>query len=391
MTSNSKIDLIADGHRREDLHDAFPVGTGKFGVSWSRLNGGVSDGVDTLKISTGAMETTILPTRGMAIWKIRCFDPLDENATWELGWQSPVHGPVHPRFVPLTDASGVGWLEGFDELFVRCGLISNGAPEFSPGSGGLRYGLHGRVANLPASELKVEIDPMASTCDVFASIYETRFLLHSLRLDVHLRFRANNAMVEVTDRVTNMLNMPCDMQMLYHTNIGQPILEAGSKIYARLQEIAPKDEHSAEQIDHWNEVDGPTVGYRERVYFAKAANAKEHWSHSVLTNAGHSRGVGIQYDARTLPYLNIWKNSASVDAGYVVGIEPATGFPNTKSFEQSQGRTVKLAGGESKTFRLQLAALRSESEVRSAIEAANEGKKQALNVANSPKSGWSSF
>ena len=48
----------------------------------------------------------------------------------ELGWKSPVHGPVHPNFVPLNEPSGLGWLDGFDELFVRCGLESNGAPDF---------------------------------------------------------------------------------------------------------------------------------------------------------------------------------------------------------------------------------------------------------------------
>ena len=28
------------------------------------------------------------------------------------------------------DPGGLGWLEGFDELFVRCGLDSNGPPLF---------------------------------------------------------------------------------------------------------------------------------------------------------------------------------------------------------------------------------------------------------------------
>ena len=65
----------------------------------------------------------MLPDRGLGIWKIMA-------GGVELGWQSPVHGPVHPRFVPLAEPSGLGWLDGFDELVARCGLVSNGAPDF---------------------------------------------------------------------------------------------------------------------------------------------------------------------------------------------------------------------------------------------------------------------
>ena len=64
-----------------------------------------------------------------------------------------MRGPVHPKFVPLAEPSGVGWLDGFDELLCRCGLVSNGAPEFDE-RGQLRYGLHGRIANLPARKVE---------------------------------------------------------------------------------------------------------------------------------------------------------------------------------------------------------------------------------------------
>ena len=71
----------------------------------------------------------------------------------QLGWQSPVKGPVHPAFVSTRDPRGFGWIAGFDELLVRCGLESNGAPEFT--NGVLRYPLHGEVANLPAHTVAV--------------------------------------------------------------------------------------------------------------------------------------------------------------------------------------------------------------------------------------------
>ena len=87
----------------------------------------------------------------MGLWKAW----LGEQLT--LGWKSPVRGPVHPNFVPLMEPSGLGWLDGFDELLCRCGAESNGAPDFTE-QGALTFPLHGRLANRPAHFVEVAVD-----------------------------------------------------------------------------------------------------------------------------------------------------------------------------------------------------------------------------------------
>ena len=89
-------------------------------VTKSILRGGVSDAVDVLDLENGALRIRLLPTRGMGIHRVWCGDV-------ELGWRSPVAGPVHPQLVNLFEPSGIGWLSGFDEWLCRCGLESNGA------------------------------------------------------------------------------------------------------------------------------------------------------------------------------------------------------------------------------------------------------------------------
>ena len=110
-------------------------GTAKgYEITKRTLRGGLCDGVDMIHIDNGRLEIDVLPTRGMGLWKAW----LDGE---EIGWQSPVRGPVHPKYVPLMEPGGLGWLEGFGELLVRCGLESNGAPEFGD-NGRLVYPLH---------------------------------------------------------------------------------------------------------------------------------------------------------------------------------------------------------------------------------------------------------
>ena len=45
-----------------------------------------------------------------------------------LGWNSPVKEVVHPSHIDLESRGGLGWLEGFNEWMVRCGLEFAGHP-----------------------------------------------------------------------------------------------------------------------------------------------------------------------------------------------------------------------------------------------------------------------
>src|SRR4051794_33081180 len=85
------------------------------------LRGGLRDGLDLIEVHNGLLSFSVLPTRGMGLWR-------GDYRGLYLGWRSPVPGPVHPAHVPQGDRGGLGWLAGFDEWLCRCGLASNGPP-----------------------------------------------------------------------------------------------------------------------------------------------------------------------------------------------------------------------------------------------------------------------
>ncbi len=85
------------------------------------LEGGRQEGVEIIEIDSGAMQFTVVPTRGLSIWKGRAGD-------LSLGWDSPVKEIVHPRHIDLPRRNGIGWLDGFGGWIVRCGLASVGPP-----------------------------------------------------------------------------------------------------------------------------------------------------------------------------------------------------------------------------------------------------------------------
>ena len=381
LVSNPLGDQVDFSQETQSFDQRFETSKGPLSFHWSAWNSGKSLGMKCLQVDTGESQTVLLPQRGMGIWK-----------TWvqgiEFGWQSPVAGPVHPSLVPIGDPSGIGWLEGFDELVARCGLLSNGAPDLDA-SGKVLYPVHGRIANLPASTLRVEVDPQNGTLDVIGTVIESRFLIYTLSLESRIRFHAGSSMIEIHDTVTNLRSTPGSTQLLYHINLGRGLLESGSKIHAPLKRLAPRDPRAAEGIDHWNACGGPETGFIEQVYYAQPWCDQYGWTEAMLCNADENLGYSVHFDQSTLPVVNGWKNTAATQDGYVLGIEPATGFPNTRSFEEQNSRLVYLQGSESIQFHLKLEPHTNTIQVKDSIDRIANLQKATCQIDKQPVPGWS--
>lgn len=315
-----------------------------YSVTKRTLRGGLRDGVDVIEVDNGALRFVVIPTRGMGIWHARLGD-------LQLGWQSPVKGPVHPAFVPLGESSGLGWLDGFDELLVRCGLESNGAPEFNE-DGTLRYGLHGKIANRPAHKVEVTIDGDTGQITVLGVVDETRLFFSKLRLTSTITTRIGEPNLTVTDTVTNLSAEPGELELLYHINFGVPLLEPGSKVVVPVARLCPRDDVAVGNLPNWDTYGPETPGAPEACFFYDLAADAEGQTQVLLHNAEAARGVSLKFNKNQLPRFIQWKNRQAAIDGYVTGLEPAINFPNVKSFEQEKGRVVVLPPGASKTFQV---------------------------------------
>lgn len=350
-------------------------------VSKRTLRGGLNDGVEVLRVQTGDLAYEVLPTRGMGIWK-----------AWlrgaEIGWRSPVRGPVHPCFVPLMEPSGLGWLDGFDELLVRCGLESNGAPDFDA-AGRLRYPLHGRIANRPAHKVDVTVDGDTGEITVTGVVEETRFHFWKLRLTSSIITKVGDTGLGIRDEVENFSGSPAEMQLLYHINFGPPWLAPGSRFVAPVRKVMPRDPRAAEGMAAWDRYASEVAGYSEQVYFLELLAAPDGRTQTLLKDAAGTRGVSIQLNTQQLPCYTVWKNTTTSPDGYVTGLEPGTNFPNPRTHEAQQGRTVKLAPGGKTAFALRLdmhATAAEVAQVEAAIAALQAAAKPQ--VFDQPQPGW---
>src|SRR5262249_54168662 len=116
VSRNIHLDTFQVTNRDLDLKSVAPWSVRKY-----TLHGGKQEGVDVIVVDNGRLTFTVIPTRGMGVAKV-------EMGEIRLGWDSPVKEITHPQFVNLQSRGGLGWLEGFNEWMVRCGLEWAGHP-----------------------------------------------------------------------------------------------------------------------------------------------------------------------------------------------------------------------------------------------------------------------
>ena len=380
VEKNLWVDSIFLGHDELGVPDCT--------VSKRTLRGGLRDGVEVIEVNNGHMSYIILPTRGMGLWR-GAYRGID------LGWDSPVKGPVHPKFVHLAERGGLGWLQGFDEWLVRCGLDSNGAPgedviqdnEGNPAK--VTLTLHGKIANLPAHYVEVRADPATKTVSVIGHVDEAAMFSPSLRLKTTLSTTPMSNRLVVSDEIVNLRGQPSELEILYHWNFSKPFLEAGSRMIAPIVEGAPRNANAARSVQSYDTYLPPTPGYVEQVYFFElAGKSGTHETLVALENAAGNRAAVLRFNSRQLPYLSQWKNSQAEVDGYVTGIEPGTNFPNPKRFEREKGRVVRIEPG--KSYRCEQAVeIYNDSEevkkIRQEIARLQEGKTPLIHSKPNPK------
>lgn len=327
-----------------------------FAAQWSVtktvLKGGKQEGVELLTLDNGKLEITVIPTRGMGILDIRMGDV-------RLGWDSPVKEVVHPSHIDLESRGGLGWLEGFNEWMVRCGLEFAGHPgtdEFIDNTGGtanLDLTLHGKIQNIPASDYEITVDPdPPHRIRISGTVYEKFFYGPKLKLVTEVSTVPGSDTFQISDKLTNEGSFPQEFQLIYHGNYGSSILEEGAMVYAPAKSVTPMNEQAAKAIGKWQTYKGPTPGFIEEVYLLEPLSDANSSCLALLTNATGDQATSVRWNVTELPYLTVWKNTAAKEDGYVTGIEPATGYPFNRKVERKYGRVPRLDTGETRSFTL---------------------------------------
>jgi galactose mutarotase-like enzyme len=296
---------------------------------------GKGRGMRLLDVDNGSgLCFTVYPDRGMDIGRA-------SYRGVPLAWLSR-NGETAPHFY---DAEGLEWLRTWGGgLLTGCGLGNVGGPVTVAGES---HGLHGRLSHTPAEEVNTSAawtEDGRYTLSVSGRVRQSKVFGENLLLTRRITTALGTSALTVTDTVENQGFAPTPLMLLYHINLGWPLVDEGACLEAPPHEVTPQNAHAADGLDAWPQLSAPTPGFREQVYYHALPAAADGLATVRLANRRLGLALDVSYRTAELPHLVQWKMMG--EGEYVVGLEPATCYPEGRERAAERGQLRHLAPGE---------------------------------------------
>ncbi len=313
-------------------------------IRTSVMDDGRGRGIRIADIDNGSgLRFTVLLDRGMDIGDAS-FNGIP------FAYQTPV-GIVHPAYF---EADGFRWLRSFGAgLLTGCGLRNVGSPEAEQGmrvDGPL--GLHGRLSNTPAEDVAVfkGWNNDRYVLSVTGTMREVSFFGENLELKRTISTAMGDNVITISDRIINRGIRPSPLLLLYHINVGFPLLSEAAVVEGCVKKTTPRNGESAAGLDEWNHCQLPTAGYVEQCFFHDVTEAKDGMARMTLRNPDSGLAMEVAYCKAELPYFTQWKMMGQQE--YVMGLEPANCYPDGQMAEKEKGTLRLILPDESVEFKV---------------------------------------
>jgi len=339
------------------------------GVRLMTLGDGVERGIRLLEFRTGSgLRFTVLVDRAMDI--ADC-----EHQGRGIGWHSPA-GFRHPGLHEYEGEGGLSWLRSFSGLMVTCGLDhilfmdEDDASHYVYGPRKTAAAsLHGRVGTIPARLTGYGETWEGDDCTLWCEgvIQQSTVFGEDLHLQRRIEARLGSNDIVIHDRVINHGFYRTPHMFCYHINIGHPVLAAGSRYLAPIDDVVWAA-HAGAAYRRQN------VGYRHAP--APQNNFHEQvWQHELLADrdgrvpvalVNDAIGLGFMVETRKaqFPCQYEWQN---LQAGqFALGIEPSTNHVLGKQFARKRNELIWLEHGESRCYDTKLSVLPDQAGIAAA-------------------------
>ena len=149
-------------------------------------------------------------------------------------------------------------------MLYTCGLDAIGGVEGHP--------IHGRIHSIPAEvkELKADADGVK----IVAEIRDTALFGQNLVLTRTVSTAVGSDEVKIEDRLENRAFRDEKYCMLYHVNVGYPVVDAGAKISGNFVESKPRTPWAEHEMAKMLDVESPLDNAEETCYFHNTKDGK---------------------------------------------------------------------------------------------------------------------
>jgi len=327
------------------------------GISLYELIDGIGRGVRAASMKTpSGIDMTVLIDRGLDISYMT-------YKSIPVCWRSSTKD-TSPAYY---DSRGEEWLRTFfGGLLTTCGLRNAGMPSIDEGE---EHGLHGRISNI-GSELihsggRWENDDYI--IEIAGRVREAKVFGDKLELERKITAYFSKPKIIIEDRVENLGFSRVPLMILYHVNIGYPVVDSNSKLVESEASVTPRDDEAKKGFTKFNTFSDPVSNFKEQVYLHDIKADSDGNCNVAIINEefNNKKGIGIwlKYNKESLPYLIQWKQMGEGD--YVCGIEPANCLVSGRAEERKKGNLRFIDPGEVISYRLEINVLEGRDSIES--------------------------
>ena len=347
------------------------------GVRSIVLDNGVERGVRALEFRTGSgLAFDVLVDRAMDIGPA-------EHGGRSFGWRSAT-GFRHPALHEYRDEDGLAWLRSFSGLIVTAGIDHTlftaevDASQYRyPFRKSVWNGLHGRIANIPAHLIGYgEEWPAEDTCTLWAEgeVRQAAIFGEHLRLRRRIEADLGGNVIRLIDTVTNHGFDPTPHMLLYHINLGWPLVDDGAQLVAPIARTRWSTDSVRDQRVSYQRFPAPQSGFVEQVYAHELVPDDNGRVSAAVVNERLGMGVQVEWPHGEFPYFFEWLHLR--DGAYAVGLEPSTHDVSGEVAARADGSMIWLGAGESRSYHTTFVVLEGADDVERVIRSIQARQQQ---------------
>lgn len=303
-----------------------------YGIEEVRLCGGKADGMRLLNVKNAkGLEFSISLDRCADITKVS-LEGVNYSFIAPCGYVSPKY----------YDNKGAGFLKSFTAGFMTtCGLTQVGSPCIDDGE---ELPLHGTISNTPCENVNYYTDD--ENMYIKAYIRDSFLFSYHLILEREYVVPIYENIIYLKDTIKNIGRKDAPLEVMYHCNIGYPILTENSIVKIPATKTEARNEHSQKHIDKCLTMEIPQKDFDEMCYY----HTLEGQATVSIYSPDAKKGLEMNFDTKELKCFTQWKMMGEYE--YVLGLEPGNCTPDGRDVMRKKGMLEILKAGDKKVHNI---------------------------------------
>lgn len=314
---------------------------------------GRASGLKAYEVKNGPLQYKVLADKCLDVGEFS-YKGINFNFLSKPGLQGRNHYDTHGQEALRSIMGGLFFTAGLENICAPCTLD------------GTDYPMHGRIRTTPAEHLQAAAGWEGEDYVLRAAgeMREGELFGENLVLRRSVETVYGQKTVTVTDEIENQGFRDEPLMLLYHINIGYPLLDEGTQLLAPTRSVTPRDREAAGHEDRWNVMDAPKDNEPEYVFIHDLAYTTNGQGVVCVIHEKLGLGLKITFTSANLPYFMEWKSTASGD--YVLGLEPANSSVYGRPFHEKERTLHRIAPLAKEKNVLTFTVLEGEAELSAA-------------------------